>query len=149
MFLISHRGNINKKNKELENTERYIDKSISLGFDCEIDLWNIDNVYYLGHDKPEYKIDFNFLNERSKFLWIHCKNLEALYELSNHRHLNYFYHNIDDYALTSKRYIWTYPNKKLTNVSIAVLPEQSSYSIEYLKKCKGICSDYIENYSFL
>ena len=34
-----------------------------------------------------------------------------------------FEHQEDDVTLTSEGYIWTYPNKQLTDNSIAVLPE--------------------------
>ena len=42
MVLISHRGNLEGKNIELENDPTYIDSAIEKGFDVEIDLW-VDN----------------------------------------------------------------------------------------------------------
>ena len=57
-----------------------------------------------------------------------------------------FWHQSDDVTLTSKNYLWTYPGKQLTFKSIAVLPEQADYSEIDLRKCTGICSDYIEKY---
>ena len=53
-------------------------KALDEGFECEIDLWFIDNGFYLGHDSPNEIIDEDFLLKYSDFLWIHCKNIEAL-----------------------------------------------------------------------
>ena len=47
MKIISHRGNLNGENPNLENTKQYIDTAMNEGFDVEVDLWNIDNKYYL------------------------------------------------------------------------------------------------------
>ena len=59
---------------------------------------------------------------------------------------NYFWHQEDDFTLTSKQFIWSYPGKPYTSRSIIVMPEQSNLSWESLKvtNCHGICSDYIE-----
>ena len=94
-------------------------------------------------DFPEYKIELSFL--RKKGLWIHCKNIEALkfckqYNIEN----NYFYHQNDDVVLTSNGYFWTYPGKKLTEYSIAVLPELKKF--EDIQTCFGICTDFVLNY---
>ena len=53
-----------------------------------------------------------------------------------------FWHQGDDYTLTSNGYIWTYPGKLLTTKSICVKPN----SIEEIKGCSGVCSDYIRRY---
>ena len=63
LYLISHRGNINGKNTHLENSEEYIEKAIREGFDCEIDVWFINGVYWLGHDEPQYKTSKEFLTQ--------------------------------------------------------------------------------------
>ena len=66
MKLISHRGNINGENIELENTPDYIDEAISLGYDVEIDIWKDEDGFYLGHDEPTYPINLEWLVERKK-----------------------------------------------------------------------------------
>ena len=143
-FFISHRGNLVGKNYDLENKPSYIDSAINEGFYVEIDLWVKNNKLYLGHDEPQYEIDEQFLLERKKHLWIHCKNYEAiLYFNSNKFNYNYFWHQSDDITLTSKKYIWVYPGKQPINNSIAVLPEIYE---DDLSKCNGICSDYIKKY---
>ena len=56
---------------------------------------------------------------------------------------HYFWHEEDDYTITSKGIFWVYPGKTLIKNSICVLPELSSYN-DF--NCLGICSDFIMNY---
>lgn len=140
-FLISHRGNINGKNVDLENNPLYVLFSLRFGYDVEIDVHYENNDFYLGHDKPQYLIDEKFL-ENEKF-WCHAKNLESFEKMLSNKKIHCFYHNSDDVILTSKGYVWTYPKKKLINNSICVLPELGNQD---LNKCIGICSDFIEKY---
>ena len=78
MRLIAHRGNTEGRNRDLENHPDYIKSAIDQGFDAEIDIWLVDGLD-LGHNQPQYSIDIDFLFEYLDSLWIHCKNLEALY----------------------------------------------------------------------
>mgnify|MGYP001254935670 FL=1 len=140
MKLISHRGNLDGPRIDLENSPEYINNALSHGYDVEIDVRFINGFFYLGHDRAEHKIEKNFL--QTEGLWCHAKNIEALEEL---RKLNcvYFWHENDDYTLTSNGFIWAYPGKKLTKNSICVLPEKVEYSEI---NCAGICSDFIKKY---
>jgi hypothetical protein len=63
IHFISHRGNTNGPIPELENKPSYILETISKGFDVEIDVrYNKDiEEFWLGHDKPQYKVDLSFL----------------------------------------------------------------------------------------
>ena len=54
MILISHRGNLSGPSKE-ENHPEHIIKAAAAGFDVEVDVWVINNDYFLGHDEPRYK----------------------------------------------------------------------------------------------
>jgi len=147
MKLISHRGNVNGRFESHENEPNYIDIAIKSGYDVEVDVWCNNDMLYLGHDKPEYGIDFRWFRDRIIKLWVHCKDLDSLYLLNNIGYgFNYFYHDKDDFTLTSTNNIWTYPGKILTPNSICVLPEQSDYSMKQLSECYGICSDNIEMY---
>lgn len=140
MKLIAHRGNINGPNPEFENRPEYILNTISLGYDCEIDVRYIKNEYYLGHDSPDYLINLDFLLDNSNKLWIHCKNFEAFDKLIQIQELNIFWHQDDEYTLTSHKYIWCYPNMKTSERSIILMPEWYNFEFE---KGYGICSDYI------
>jgi hypothetical protein len=143
MILISHRGNVDGKNVELENKPSYIDESIALGYDVEIDVWMIDGVLFLGHDEPQYNITQEWLNLRYKRIWVHCKNMEAMEWFNTIDGFNYFWHENDTVTLTSKNYIWAYVGKQPIKRSIAVMPEIYN---DNLNDCIGICSDYIKNY---
>jgi len=144
MILISHRGNINGSILEKENSLEYIDNAICLGYNVEVDVWMIDKNFYLGHDKPQYPINIDWIGDRSHNLWIHCKNVEVL-EFFNtfNQNINYFWHETDTVTITSKGYLWTYPGKQPIKNSIAVMPEIYDDNVN---QCLGICSDYIENY---
>jgi hypothetical protein len=145
MILISHRGNINGRLESQENEPSYIDKAISKDFDVEIDVWYKNDILFLGHDKPQYKIDISWIDDRSNKLWIHCKNIDALEFFNKFSYnINYFWHENDTIALTSKKYIWAYPGKQPIKNSIAVSPE---LNYDDISQCLGICSDYIQNYN--
>jgi hypothetical protein len=145
MKLISHRGNIVGAFESSENEPAYIDKAISEGYDVEVDLWMLGEILYLGHDIPQYTIPVSWLDDRKNKLWVHCKNIEALYFLKkNNSELNYFWHQKDDVTLTSLGFFWTYPGKVLTENSIAVMPEIDAF--ENIDLAYGICSDHIEKY---
>ena len=144
MKLIAHRGLTNGPNKQFENHPNQILKALSLGFDCEIDLWVIEGKLFLGHDSNQYPINRSYLEDNCSLLWIHAKNLEALLWLIG-TSFTYFWHQNDDYTLTSNNYIWTYPGKPLTKNSICVLPELQDTEFNKMLNfsCYGICSDYV------
>jgi hypothetical protein len=142
MILISHRGNINGPIPEAENRPDYIDNTIRLGYEVEIDMWWINGRIYLGHDEPQYEISDEWLGERIDKLWVHCKNTELLNWIKS-TSLHYFWHENDTVTLTSKNYIWAYPGKQSIVGSIAVMPELYDDDIS---KCIGVCSDYIKKY---
>ena len=142
MILISHRGNTNGKFESYENEPAYIDKAISEGFDVEIDVWMVEGQLFLGHDKPQYGITWEYFKDKVDKVWIHCKNIEALYWVRETK-LHYFWHEEDTLTLTSKNYIWAYPGKQPIKGSIAVMPEIHN---DNLDNCIGICSDYITTY---
>lgn len=144
MILISHRGNIDGPVLEEENKPTYIEDCIKKGYDCEIDVWYKDNQFFLGHDEPQFKFPFELIEKYSNKLWIHCKNIQAFEKFRevdrNGKVLNYFVHDQDDLAITSKGYIWSV--KEVQN-GIVVMPEVYKPNME---KAIGVCSDYIGNY---
>lgn len=138
MKFISHRGNLIGSIPDLENRPEYILNAIQSGFDCECDVWYYESNWWLGHDKPQYLIDFEFFNRNCKHLWVHAKNFEALHRLVG-THINCFFHDRDNYTITSKGIIWAYPGMELNSKTVCVMPDQSHQTLE----CYGICSDYI------
>jgi len=140
MFFISHKGNINGINKKYENDPNYIMSALKMGYHVEVDVRVKNNKFFLGHDKPDYLVDARFLKNAK--IWCHAKSSDALFDLKKIK-AHYFWHQNDDYTITSRGYFWTYPGKKLLKNSICVLPEQSNFKIN---ECVGICSDYIKKY---
>ena len=150
MKLIAHRGNIDGPNMNEENKPEYILQAIEKGYFVEIDLWYKDNTLYLGHDSPQYEIEYSFFIVNKYKLFIHCKNIQALqYILNKNDDLECFFHDNDECVLTSKGNIWTYPGKLLTKKSICVMPERAENINNNLSECVGICSDYISKYAHL
>jgi hypothetical protein len=143
MKLIAHRGLTKGPNKFLENQPQTIRSALDMGFDCEIDLWVFDNRLYLGHDGPQYNVTNEFIANPN--FWIHAKNLEALRWLTD-TDFNYFWHENDKFTLTSKGFIWAYPEQELTNKSIRLMPEWADPELTTIKKSVyyGVCSDYVE-----
>lgn len=146
MKFISHRGNLNGARPDLENKPSQIEEVISLGYDCEIDIWYIDGSVFLGHDEAQYLIDSTFLLINAPRLWVHCKNIEALLWCQNSqiKNLNYFWHQEDKVTLTSLKFIWAYPGFQPIDESVAVMPEINNET--QLTTCIGICSDIIDIY---
>ena len=144
MILISHRGNVNGRFESCENDPTYIDLAIKKGYDVEVDVWYKDGILWLGHDKPDYVIDFKWFRDRIGKLWIHCKNVESVvYFKECEYEFNYFWHQTDDITLTSLNYIWAFPGKQPIKNSISVMPEINDDDVS---KCFGVCSDFVEKY---
>lgn len=145
MRLIAHRGNLHGPNAATENLPAQVDDCLALGLECEVDLRYHSEQLYLGHDKNQYKINLDWLLDRSALIWIHCKDSESLFHISKFKEvLNYFWHNDDDHTLTSKGYIWSFPGAPVSKDSIAVLPERwwdPSMGLK-LNLSMGICTDY-------
>jgi len=137
MKIISHRGNLNGPNNFYENTFESIQKVLNYNFDVEIDVWYLNKKWFLGHDEPLEQIDISFL-ENNK-LWCHAKNLNALNLMLENKKIHCFWHQTDDFTITSKRFIWTYPQKDTCKNSIIVLQNKND---KIPSKCFGICTDY-------
>ena len=146
MKLIAHRGNTDGYDAKMENNPDYIDAAIDLNYDAEVDVWSVSGKIYLGHDAPSHRIPIDWLMNRSGKLWIHTKNHEAFQLLSRYQSLNVFWHQTDDFALTTKGYTWCYPGIGALDRSIAVAPELDSQNLEGFY---GICSDNISHFKGL
>lgn len=141
MKLISHRGNTTGPDDSIENHPDRI-KSILNRYDCEIDVWFFDE-WFLGHDGPQYKVDYDFL--RLPGLWIHAKNTKALETLITDEQINCFWHEHDSYTLTSRGFVWAYPDEtcEVGNRTVAVMPEWNNTDVSNFF---GVCTDYVKRY---
>lgn len=151
-ILIAHRGLLEGPSKDLENHPETLERARSRGYDIEIDLWFDQGRWYLGHDAPTHECTIDWLSSinRTHYLddhhaWIHAKNIDALYELRRIRWEGHvFWHQNDDVTLTSTGYLWTYPGKTLTPLSICVMPEW----VDMIDRAKeldvhGFCTDHV------
>ena len=148
MKVISHRGNIKGSIPNRENRPSYIDCAIQTGYDVEVDIRYINDEFFLGHDKPDYKINKVWINDRIDNIWFHCKNLEAVNALKDINILNKsFCHSKDPYVLTSSGNIWV-DNLEMSlndNCIIPLMDISSLYKYKFsidFKKVFAICTDY-------
>ena len=148
--IIAHRGNLEGPNEQFENDPGYIFDAIKEGFDVEVDVWfdvvNWKDGLWLGHDRPQYPISRDFLYGLREGLWCHCKNVGALYFFQEeYPDMNYFWHQSDDYTLTSHGWVWSYPDKPTLRgaKSIAVMPE---WNFTDVSAFTGVCTDYPRRY---
>lgn len=142
MILIAHRGNLNGSIPELENSPLYIDQALGMGLDAEVDVHYYGGGWYLGHDSPIHPIPIQWILERGKHLWIHCKRFEALERLVDlGSTLNSFWHENDDYALTTRHYIWTSPHCYIGPRSVLVDIDNTGLT-GYVGEPYGLCTDY-------
>ena len=108
MIYISHRGYINGVDEKLENNPDNILKLLKSNIHVEIDVRYHNDNFYLGHDEPKYKISSDFLKHKN--LWCHAKDFKTLDQIRK-VDCHYFWHQEDDYTLTSEGYVWVYPGK--------------------------------------
>ena len=145
MRLISHRGNLDGPEPDKENRPTFIQAAIDLGYDVEVDVRLIDGNLFLGHDKPDYPVDIQWLLARRSSLWIHAKNFPAMNLLIDHG-FQVFCHQADKHAVIGNtRYLWSCDVAEANERS--VIPLISAEEIEANKgldmRFHGVCSDYI------
>lgn len=146
---IAHRGNLNGPNPTYENNPSYLAEAIDECFGAEADIWYKDGGFYLGHDEPTYPAHYSWLHDHQHSLYLHCKNVEALQYLS--KEFNCFWHQGDDYTLTSKLDIWTNIGKKPIKGGILVDLEYPTVAkkVEWLQYGSiKICSDWAKHFNF-
>ena len=137
MILISHRGNLDGRTPEYENSPTYIQQALDAGFDVEVDVWYIDGQFFLGHDAPTYLVESSWF--RGKALWCHAKNREALEKIIVMTEgITCFWHEADKMTLTSDGYIWMYPGN-YSRLGITVWLGKPEVDIP---KMLGVCTDY-------
>jgi hypothetical protein len=152
MIYIAHRGNIKGSDPQRENAPGYIDEALNLGYKAEVDLWAEGDQLWLGHDAPLYPIYIDFIRCRQRELFVHCKNTDALDAVRSGKvDAHYFFHQHDDYTLTSEGLVWVYPGRMMCDKSILVLPESwlnNDQYVDYIErwqgKIVGVCSDFVD-----
>lgn len=146
MLLIAHRALLDGK-KDGENHPDQIEYCLKHNLDVEIDVWYEDDSFWLGHDKPLYRIEIDFLHKPG--LWIHCKNISAAKWLRHYNWLNSFTIDKDEFTLTTKNWVWVSPvYGKVVKDAICVMPEDPRWTFptERLLDFAGVCSDNVYYY---
>lgn len=139
MIYIAHRGNTVGKKPGLENRPDYLQLALMLGYQVEVDIW-YECGWWLGHDKPQYKVTRKWIINHSYGCWYHAKNFNALNRLMSDGHVNeVFWHSDDKYVVTKGGHIWTFPGNNFSSLSIVNLKEKDLTP----NKCYGICSDNV------
>lgn len=144
MIIIAHRALTDGPDSVKENHPSQVKAALELGFDVELDVWYLDGKFALGHDKPQHEVPKEYFQNYK--MWLHCKNVQALFQLRNHPCAEVFFHDQDDVVLTKGGYLWTFPKAsiELTDKSIAVLPERVD---EWeLENVFGLCTDFPKEY---
>ena len=141
--IISHRAYTEGEDTTVEDHPAAIQALLDSGFHVEIDVWYIDEEYLLGHDSPKYQIQETFLKQEG--LWCHAKNKDAL-ERMLASEIHCFWHQEDDYTITSRGYIWAYPSKETSGKNTVFLFPEKYPNIDY-KKYNFICTDYVNRFT--
>lgn len=145
MILISHRGNITGRIPDSENRPSYIQDTITLGYDVEIDVRMKEEQLYLGHDYAQYRVELEWLLERKDRLWIHTKDFESL-DLLIDKGLRIFYHEQERQTIINNtNLIWSHDLGSISSKSIIPLLDLESIN-EYghlAQNVYGVCSDYL------
>ena len=142
--LYAHRGNLFGPQPELENTMEYIDRAIKFGFKVEIDVWlSQDGNLYLGHDKPEQLVTFEYLFIRNDALLIHAKNVEAFIYLSARTRMNVFFHTYEQVVMSSNGNLIFHPEHFPTvNVPPSAIFSMPEHSPIKLPPYHSLITDY-------
>lgn len=145
--LIAHRNNLRGPahlTHESENDFVYVSHAFIENFDVELDVWCIQNKFYLGHDRPGQEVSIKFLENKN--IWCHAKNVEALAALQTYPHINVFGHNVDDMVFTSHKWLWTSSPKVLSlNINKAVFVLTDDVFKVFVRE---ILSSNTENYRY-
>tara|TARA_R110000824_G_scaffold300957_1_gene488995 strand:+ start:2072 stop:2527 length:456 start_codon:yes stop_codon:yes gene_type:complete len=144
MILISHRGNLNGREPEKENTPEYVEEALKY-FDVEIDLRFREGAVWLGHDEADIRVDPDWLIHNGDKLWIHCKDIQSILFLKkidpDAESLNYFGHSQDEFVVTSMNDLFCIPSEELNENCVLVMPE--FFDFEYTgQKVYGILTDF-------
>ena len=145
MKLISHRGNINGVEPSKENDPSYIDLALE-SYEVEIDIRLVKNEFMLGHDLGQYLVTKDWLQDRAKKLWVHCKDYQSFSSLCE-TNIKAFYHSVEPcVAVRNSDLIWCHRLADADHNSIVPLLEVNSLLLR--KSLNGgngvgaICSDY-------
>ena len=144
MKIISHRGNLTGPKSCVENHPESLHTALLMGFMVEVDIHVLGSDVYLGHDGPQFDMDFSLLGDENCIF--HAKNLAALDYLMD-LGVHCFWHQEDQVTITNKGKIWCYPGTQL--VSPRAIHLDFNQRIDMPFSGWGICTDYPLHYETL
>ena len=149
MIYISYRGIFDGNNFEDANTPNQLGKALGMGFSCMIDVWKVDDKFFLGNDQPITEVTAKYL--QGNRWWINARNTAMQTWLTTQNpklYPNYFWFPApteNTPVTTSSGKLITPGTVAINNTSIIFLPEISDrgcFSTVKLK-CFGVCSNYL------
>lgn len=139
--IISHRGNMFGPTEGLENNPSLIEAT-AVFFKVEVDVRKVNGEYWLGHDKPEYKVSLEWLANLKDRLMLHCKDVHT-YECDNLESFHRFMHDDEPTVLCSRGNILKHPDVPHVPDSYNMMPENSDYeSYDTIMASKAVCTDF-------
>tara|TARA_B100000809_G_C14859851_1_gene431476 strand:+ start:135 stop:593 length:459 start_codon:yes stop_codon:yes gene_type:complete len=135
---IAHRGNTEGKQPAFENTIEYLNHAYDLCGGLECDIRTHNGELYFGHDEPQELVDTNIIMQDNWFC--HAKDLEAL-GLLLQMNANCFWHQTDTVTLTSKGFIWCYPDIYVIDPRAVWVDFEDKFANLNTIGGYGLCSD--------
>lgn len=150
MLFISYRGIYDGTNYEYENTPNQIGKAFGAGYSVMVDVWKVDDKFYLGTDQPLTEVTAKYL--QGNRWWINARNTAMqtwLAEQNSKLYPNWFYFTAPTppppYVTASNGKLITPGTVPINNNSVIFLPEIADRGLFSTVKlrCFGICSTYL------
>lgn len=148
MIYISYRGVFDGNNFQDANTPNQITKAMNFGFNVMIDVWKVNDKFYLGNEQPTTEVTAKYL--QNKRFWLNARNNAMITFLQSEPAKNYpnwFYFPSmppPAYVTASNGKLITPGNVPINNNSVIFLPEitdTAMFSTVHLR-CFGIVSSY-------
>ena len=143
-LIVHHRGN-SLSNLTVENNPIDLKKLVHAGHYIELDVWTRGEKIFVGHDRPDVEVTYDWLLKVADRAFIHCKDgitFSRLKRWFGARGIatNLFYHTHEDYALSTGGWVITYPGKQTFKEFLSMMPE-SAGRVPSGEACAAICSD--------
>jgi hypothetical protein len=137
-IIISHLGNIDGRQPELENTLKYVQASLKAGWHVCVDVQLLNGGFVLPNENGFSVAPPSFFSQQR--VWSRCYNaetLDALCTIGAHA----FMGGEIPLSLTTAQFIWTMPPRELSPRSIAAFPELAEPSWLDNYEPAGLCSN--------
>ena len=135
---IAHRGNTSGAQPTFENRIEYLLHAYDVCGAVEVDIQTHRGQLYFGHDDPQEPVNFDLIMQDNWFC--HAKDLESLGKLLD-LGAHTFWHQQDTVTITSRGFIWCYPNVYPVHERAIWLDFENKFTDMELINGWGLCSD--------